>query len=119
MSLPVLSEIHQLRAALAEARKQGRAYPPALRARALRVVERAQGEGHSPCAMANALGVAATTLLTWQRAAPAASPFLPVLVRELPAPPPPAAFSLVLPGGVRVEGLSLDDLAALCRKVGS
>jgi hypothetical protein len=26
---------------------------------------------------------------------------------------------LLLPGGARVEGLSLDDVAALCRKVAS
>jgi hypothetical protein len=119
MSSLLSTEINQLRAALAEARRRhGRAYPAELRAQVLRLVDRAEWEGRSPCAMAKSLGLAPTTLLGWQRTAPATSPFLPVVVRDLP-PAPRAALSLVLPSGVRVEGLSLDDVATLCRKVGS
>ena len=107
-----------LRAALARARDQGRTYPTALRAQVVEVVRQQQHRGSSAWAVARSLGVSPPTVLGWLRKAPTASPFVPVLVRDV-AMPDAASYRLVLPGGACVPGLSLDDVAALCRKVAS
>ena len=114
---PALSETDLLRAALARARDQGRVYPPALREQVVGFVLQRQRQADSVWAAAKELGLPLTTLQAWLRAAPAPSPFLPVLVRDRPRADSP--LSLLLPGGARVEGLSLDEVAALCRQVGS
>ena len=116
MPSPASADIPHLRAALAAARAQGGAYPPALRARALALVEALAAEGRSTWWAANALGLAVTTLVAWRRTTPVPSPFLPVVVRDVT---PVSTLCLVLPGGARVEGLSLDQVAVLCRQVGS
>lgn len=112
-------DLDALRAALAHAREQGRTYPPALRTQVLQLVRQQQQRGGSVWAVARDLGLAVTTVLAWLRRAPAASTFVPVVVRDAPRSDTAASFCLVLPGGARVGGLSLDDVAALCRKVAS
>ena len=111
-------DLTPLRAALARARDQGRSYPSALRAQVVQVVRQRQQQGGSAWAVARSLGVSPPTVLGWLRKAPTASPFVPVLVRDVERPDA-ASYRLVLPGGASVPGLSLDDIAALCRKVAS
>ena len=110
-------DLERLRATLARAREHGRTYPPALRARVLQLVRQQQQCGGSAWAVAKALGLAPPTVLAWLRHAP--PPFVPIVVREAEPSASAASFCLVLPGGARVAGLSLDDVAALCRKVAS
>ena len=111
------SEIDQLRAALSRARDNERTYPAALRNQVLQLAQQRQRDGGSVCALATDLGLAPTTVLGWLRGAPVASPFLPVVIRDSHAAG--STLSLLLPGGARVEGLSLEDVVALCRKASS
>jgi hypothetical protein len=111
-------DLTPLRAALARARDQDRTYPAALRAQVVQVVRQQQQRGGSAWAVARSLGLTPPTVLGWLRKAPPESPFIPVVVRDV-ARPDVASYRLVLPGGASVLGLSLDDIAALCRKVAS
>ena len=111
-------DVDPLRAALVRARNQGRAYPIGLRAQVVQLVRQQQQRGGSAWAVAQSLGLAPTTVLGWLRDAPATSPFVAVVVRDIERLDA-ASYCLVLPGGARVPGLSLDDIAALCRKVAS
>ena len=93
-------------------------YPEPLRLKILAFARPHLLDGLSLWALTRSLGLTFTTLQKWLAAdeTPShASPFLPVLVRPALASSPP--LSLVLPGGARVEGLSLDDLVTLCHKV--
>lgn len=108
----------RLRVALARTRDEDRTYPTALRAQVVQFVRLQQERGRSACAVAQSLGLAPTTVLGWLRHAPPASPFVPVVVRDVERFDA-ASYCLLLPGGARVPGLSLDDVAALCRKVAS
>lgn len=92
-------------------------YPSDLRIRVVRFVRFRLRQGHTLWTSAKTLRLAFTTIQKWLADHPDAPSFLPVVVR--PAGPAPAALSLLLPGGARVEGLSLDDVASLCRKVAS
>jgi hypothetical protein len=105
-----------LRADLARARHQGRTYPPALRAQVLRLVREQQQRGSSAWAVARELGLVPTTVLNWLRRDGSPSSFVPVVVQGADRLED-ASFCLLLPGGARVPGLSLDDIAVLCRKV--
>jgi hypothetical protein len=110
----MLDSLAALRLALSAARKRSRLYPPHLRDAVLRL---ASGLDRSACSrLAKQLDLPLATLRYWLDAAPAASSFLPVVVRSSA---PASLHTLLLPGGARVERLSLDDLAALCRKVAS
>ena len=110
-------DLSALRDALASARRRQRLYPAPLREQSL-AVARSLGASFRSCSLvAKPLGLPPATLRSWLKtSAPASPSFLPVVVR----PTAPATLhTLLLSGGVRVEGLSLDDLATLCRKVAS
>jgi hypothetical protein len=111
-------DLASLRHSLALARRSSRFYPAGLRHQ-VRALALAHGASfHSCSAFATTLGLPLATLRSWLRHAPAepSQPaFLPVVVRRDDSP----AFTLLLPGGARVEGLSLDHLAALCQRVAS
>lgn len=110
-------DLSTLRDALASARRLQRIYPEHLRKQAL-AVARSLGASFRSCSLvAKQLGLPPATLRSWfKTAAPASPSFLPVIVRPTTAT---TSHTLVLPGGARVEGLSLDDLASLCRRVAS
>ncbi len=98
----------------------GRGYPKALRARVVAYAERVAAAGRSRAEIADALGLAPVTLARWGRPGRApVSGFRPVVVAPEPARPAPAGggIAVVLPGGVRVEGLTVEQAAELCRRL--
>lgn len=109
-------DLAALRDALAAARRKQRLYPPDLRDQALAVAHSLGASFRSCSLVAKQLGLPPATLRSWLKtAAPSSPSFLPVVVR--PAALTSTSHTLLLLGGARVEGLSLDDLASLCRKV--
>jgi len=103
-----------LRDALAAARRRQRFYPADLRDQAL-----AAAHSLGACSLvAKQPGLPPATLSSWRKTpAPSSPSFLPVVVRH--AALTPTSHALLLPGGARVDGLSRDDLASLCRKIAS
>ncbi|HEU4532506.1 MAG TPA: hypothetical protein VFS00_00265 [Polyangiaceae bacterium] len=114
-------EATQLRHALRTADRPGagRGYPEALRARVVAYAQRAHAAGRTRADVADALGLAPVTLARWGRPTRVAAPgFRPVVVAPEPARAAPAgSVAVVLPGGVRVEGLSVEQAAELCRRL--
>jgi len=94
----------------------GRPYPEAARAAALAWAERRQREGLGWVPIASELGVSPTTLRKWraQRVAPSSS-FCPVEFVQ----PPSSLRGLVVhaPGGLRIEGLGVAEVAELVRRL--
>ena len=77
--------------------------------------------GASVRATAQRLGVSDTTLTRWLEAGKQASQFRPVQIVVEPEPPEQEASKvpvLVSPGGYRVEGLDVEQLAALLLRLG-
>lgn len=122
---------------------RGRTYTPALRQRILEYVDLAKAAGLGEVESCKAIGVSPTSIRAWRRAAPAADgadaaipfEFDPSItsdeVAEAVAPPSKAlvpvevtpstihlggALAFVTPSGFRVEGLSVDQAAALLRE---
>jgi transposase len=95
---------------MVRARGQGRPYPASDRARALDYAARLQREGVGLARIAREVGVAPNTLVKWLRA----SPFEPVEVVAVER----RGHILHGPRGVRVEGLSLEEIAQLIRSLG-
>ncbi len=115
------AEATQLRHALRTADRPGvgRGYPKALRARVVAYAERAGAAGRPRADVAEALGLAPVTLARWQRPRRVAAPgFRPVVVAPEPVRGTAAGVvAVVLPGGVRVEGLSVEQAAEFCRRL--
>jgi transposase len=115
------AEASQLRHALRTADRSGvgRGYPKPLRERVVVYAQRAVAAGRPRADVAEALGLAPVTLARWGRPRRAAAPgFRPVVVAAEPARAAPAGgVAVVLPGGVRVEGLSVEQAAELCRRL--
>ncbi len=90
-------------------------YPDAFRRAAVTVARRQQQLGGSVMRLAREIGVSEPTLTKWLRLP--SSGLRPVAVMVGPAPVPPAGGSpvLILPTGVRVEGLERDALIAVLR----
>jgi hypothetical protein len=95
----------------------GRGLDPSLRSRLLSYVASRRAAGASWASLGAELGLAGRTLARWSTATPsdAVVPFRPVHVQ----PPAPTLSPFVLrgPHGVVVEGLSLDDLSDLLRRL--
>lgn len=98
-------------------RLHGRAWhtPDAQRLRqsAITVAQRLVADGHTPGEVARRFGVARFTMRRWLTSTP------PLREVALVAAPPSPQFTsgavMVLPSGVRIEGLSLDEITALAR----
>ncbi len=90
--------------------RRGRRYDATARASAVEYARRQLEDGASKAAIARALGTTAPTLDKWMKAAV----FVPVEVMEAP----PRAVVVHGPAGIRIEGLSVVELAELVRRLG-
>lgn len=113
-------ETTRLRTALATTERtgRGRAYPPSLRAEVLRHARARLAAGEAASAIATDLGLHAATLASWlglKAQAPATFARIEVL-----AQPAASAAALIVhtPQGLRIEGLDVDGLVALLRRLG-
>ena len=97
-------------------RGRGRAYPEALRLRAIAYVEARRAEGAATRTAGEEIGMDWRTLLRWAPRARAAA-FERVLIREN-TPIPVTALIVHGPGGIRIEGLDLAGVAELVRRLG-
>lgn len=105
----------ELKQELAAARAGGgRLFPIALRQRALEYAAQREKAGATVSAIARELGVKPGTLMFWRTSAPRAKSSMRLVVVKAQA----QTYSLVGGHGVRVEGLSLDEVAALFGKLG-
>lgn len=104
--------LRQALARAAEGRGRPR-YPEALRQRVVTHVRDRRARGASLRQLADELGLAVPTLVRWGGPPPA---FRPVLVEPAPRAAP---GHLVVhgPGGLRVEGLTLDEAVELVRRL--
>jgi transposase-like protein len=99
-------------------------YPRELRREIGRLARRAHASGTSFAAVARRLGVAPTLVLRARQADPRSPRRVvrgvrPVVVTPGEAPPAkPVAAVVTLPSGTRVEGLSVQEIAALVRALG-
>lgn len=110
-----------LRAALVGRGGRGRAYPEALRRRAVKYFLDRRAEGVPAADIGPEIGIGRDTLIRWEREmrgqdAPSTG-FELVRVVE-PAPPAPS-HNLVVhgPAGLRVEGLDLEGVVELLRRL--
>jgi len=110
--------IRRLRSLLAGAPRSGAGnrYPDDLRREVVAAIEEARSSGASLSGLATALGLPPTTLSRWS---PPAAPRRGGLVRVDVVPFATRSATIAstpvveLPSGVRVHGLSLDDIVAL------
>ena len=107
-------ELRDLQRAIAAWRRRGgRRYPAALRTRVAAWVARRRGEGAWWCDVARPLGIPAATLARW--AEPTADGPLALRPVDVIDAPPDGAVTVVLPGGVRLEGVAVADVIAILR----
>jgi transposase-like protein len=119
---PDTPRIRRLRHLLATAPRSGAGnrYPDELRAEVVAAVHEARGNGASLTGLAMALGLPSTTLSRW---IPTAAPQPRGLVRIDVVSTTPAAMAapsvpiVELSSGLRVRGLSLEDIVALHRRL--
>ena len=101
-------------------------YSPARRAELVAKIEGLHAAGQTIKEACRAVGIGEKTFRVWRarrRPLPAMRPvevtaLVPVATPALaltPANPAPAALTLVAPGGYRIEGLAVEDAAALLR----
>jgi transposase len=96
-------------------------YTTTLRAQAVRYWEARKEQGASLAQAAQELGIAAKSLRQWSTSASEAPEgFRPVEVVQDEASPARATTALVVhgPGGLRIEGLDVESLALLLRRLG-
>jgi hypothetical protein len=111
-------ELRDLRRELsAVERGPGKRYPAALRVRISSWARREVERGRSLRTIADALALHRETLRSWLAdAAPSAAALVPVeVVSDHDAA---GSFTVISPAGFRVEGLALDDVAALLARLG-
>lgn len=90
--------------------------PEELKWAALEYVEARTAQGAAEGTAAAEIGVAALTLARWRQERPSAVPrFVPVVVDEQTSSG--SRFIVHGPGGLRIEGLDLDSLAELLRRL--
>lgn len=105
------SDLKRLRKMVESKRSAAGRLPASARAEVATAVERAHDDGMSYSAVADALGLKLQTLSRWREARPASKL---VAVRV-----PLSASGLILHAahGVRVEGLSIDDVVELLKRL--
>jgi len=110
-------DLRTLRRALTSRRRGRGRLPTALRAPALAYARRRRRDGAGVAAIAAELGLCSETIRRWTRGpmaavAPAGLVPIEVVADDTPAP---RALTLHSPSGFRIDGLSLDEAAALLR----
>lgn len=95
--------------------RTGLRYGSKLRHLAVQYCEVAEARGKRPGEIAAALGLNAVTLSRWRRGVGQAAPSA---VHEVVVVDPAAGPVLVMPSGVRVEGLSVAELVAILEGLG-
>ncbi len=116
-----MKEFRQAVRAQMPGRGRGRRFPSALRSEAVEIAEDAARAGWDVRQVAQKLGLNAVTLKRWLERAQEEERFPPTLraVGVVEPAPKERHFRVVVhgPNALRVEGLDLDDLAALWRKL--
>ena len=97
---------------------RGRRYSPALKARILEVVRAHSAEGASWAQLAEQLGVLLETLRHWCATTPKKGATRMRRVRVVGERPASGGLSLVSASGIRVKGLTLEQVIALLRALG-
>lgn len=114
-------ETARLRTALtiAAAREdRGRGYPAALRVEVARHARARRADGEGVTLTARALGLPTATLTSWMvRHRDEPGPFQQVALVGMSSAPTPSGLVVHGPGGLRIEGLDLDQLVALLRRL--
>jgi transposase-like protein len=107
-------EKRRLRSEIARApRGPGRRYPPELQQRVLAWVGEEHQKGVSLSSASEALGLPLQTLLRWRRPAAPSPKLAPVEVVA-----DHSRLTAVSPSGIRIEGLTIEQAAALLRAAG-
>jgi transposase-like protein len=101
------------------ARRRGRRVPDALRRAIVEHAAACHEVGISWAETARGVGIAAWTLIQWRKDFPKSqrAAFLPVAVVEPPRQPH-ASLIVHGPAGLRIEGLALDGVVELIRRLG-
>ena len=102
---------------------RGKRYPAALKKRVISFAEHRRGAGESWGVISSELGMCFETLRRW---CVCRQPVAMKPVKVIDAPPSaalvmasrPSSLSVVSPGGLRVEGVTLEDVVALVRVLG-
>jgi hypothetical protein len=120
--MTIIDEGKQIRSDVTKLRlDRRRRYSPELKRRILDWVERARAAGMRRCECGKVLGIKTWRIKTWQRAEPAAvtAPVetLALVPIETPAWVPMTGPTVVTPAGYRVEGLAVEQIAALLREL--
>lgn len=97
------------------ARPKPRRYSPEEREAIIQQARRMRAEGMKMAAVVRELGVTAMTLAKWLKESRPAPAFLPVQVVASAAS---TGLVLVTPSGYRIEGLTMEGLAALLHQLG-
>jgi transposase len=112
----------ELRAALAAAERTGagRPYPEALRRAAVAYLHRRRQQGACLDEVQAELGVSGMSLSRWsRRCSQGITPFRPIEVLEAQPEPPMPVRAIVVhgPRGVRIEGLTVPEVAELLERL--
>jgi transposase-like protein len=110
------SALHDAVSALPSGRS--RRYSPALKARILDVARAGRAQGASWVQLAEELGVSLETLRHWCATIPTKRPTRMRRVRVVAERPATIGVSVVSSSGIRVEGLTLEQVIALLRALG-
>lgn len=105
------TDMKRLRATIGARRGAGGRVPRSAQTEIAAEIERAHAAGASYSSIAASLGLTLNTVTRWRRRGPGAK----LVAVRVPLP----ASSLVVhgPRGLRIEGLSLDDVAALLARL--
>jgi transposase len=111
------TSLKDLRALMERERTPGGQLRGSGRRAAVDAIERLHAAGASYREIADGVGVKFQTLMSWRFTAERSTALVPVRVSS----PAPAARALVVhgPRGLRIEGLSLDELATLWSRLSS
>lgn len=113
------SEIERLRRRLAKAGGRGRrGYGAELRSDVVALARRWLAQGGSQRALAAKLGLSTVSMARWETEVARETPRLRPVEVEEDREPKSEELVAILPCGVRIEGITLEDVAELARRLG-